>query len=93
MPPPSLSLTELLNAFREDANEPVAAVLLYERQIPADGKDKGMNSLTLIPEINLTIGPKLVVGTDETTNTLLYVDGDNDDDGDLEIHMGLTKEY
>ncbi|CEL62112.1 putative translation initiation factor eIF-2B subunit gamma OS=Schizosaccharomyces pombe (strain 972 / ATCC 24843) GN=tif223 PE=1 SV=2 [Rhizoctonia solani AG-1 IB] len=78
MPPPSLSLTELLNAFREDASEPVAAVLLYERQIPADGKDKG---------------PKLVVGTDETTNTLLYVDGDNDDDEDLEIHMGLTKEF
>ncbi|CAE6345581.1 unnamed protein product [Rhizoctonia solani] len=62
----------------EDVDEPVAAALLYERQIPADGKDKG---------------PKLVVGTDETTNTLLYIDGDNDDDEELEIHMGLTAEY
>ncbi|KDN37333.1 hypothetical protein RSAG8_10221, partial [Rhizoctonia solani AG-8 WAC10335] len=78
IPSPGLSLTTLLNAFREDVDEPVAAVLLYERQIPADGKDKG---------------PKLVVGTDETTNTLLYIDGDNDDDEDLEIHMGLTAEY
>jgi hypothetical protein len=34
-------LSTLLNAFREDVDEPVAAVLLYERQIPADGKDKG----------------------------------------------------
>lgn len=42
MPPPSLSLTTLLNAFREDVDEPVAAVLLYERQIPVDGKDKGL---------------------------------------------------
>ncbi|CAE6491290.1 unnamed protein product [Rhizoctonia solani] len=78
IPPPSLSLTSLLNAFREDVNEPVAAALLYERQIPADGKDKG---------------PKLVVGIDETTNTLLYIDGDNDDDEDLEIHMGLAAEF
>ncbi|CAE6352747.1 unnamed protein product [Rhizoctonia solani] len=78
MPPPGLSLTALLNAFREDVNEPVAAALLYERQMPGDGKDKG---------------PKLVVGIDETTNTLLYVDGDNDDDEDLEIHMGLTAEF
>ncbi|QRW21840.1 translation initiation factor eIF-2B gamma subunit [Rhizoctonia solani] len=78
MPPPGLSLTALLNAFREDVNEPIAAALLYERQIPADGKDKG---------------PKLVVGADEMSNTLLYVDGDNDDDDDLEIHMGLTAEF
>ncbi|KAJ1304956.1 hypothetical protein OPQ81_006088 [Rhizoctonia solani] len=78
MPPPGLSLTKLLNAFREDVDEPVAAVLLYERQIPTDGKDKG---------------PKLVVGMDETTNTLLYIDGDNDDDEDLEIHMGLTAQF
>ncbi|KAH7339991.1 nucleotide-diphospho-sugar transferase [Rhizoctonia solani] len=78
MPPPGLSLTTLLNAFREDVNEPVAAALLYERQIPTDGKDKG---------------PKLVVGVDEATNTLLYIDGDNDDDEDLEIHMGLTAEF
>ncbi|KAL5631137.1 hypothetical protein ACGC1H_006840 [Rhizoctonia solani] len=78
MPSPSLSLTTLLNAFREDVDEPVAAALLYERQIPADGKDKG---------------PKLVVGTDEATNTLLYIDGDNDDDEELEIHMGLTAEF
>ncbi|EUC60644.1 UDP-3-O-[3-hydroxymyristoyl] glucosamine N-acyltransferase [Rhizoctonia solani AG-3 Rhs1AP] len=78
MPSPGLSLTTLLNAFREDVDEPVAAALLYERQIPADGKDKG---------------PKLVVGTDETTNTLLYIDGDNDDDEELEIHMGLTAEF
>ena len=48
MPPPSLPLTTLLNAFREDVDEPVAAVLLYERQIPADGKDKGV--LLLPPE-------------------------------------------
>ncbi|KAG8733352.1 hypothetical protein FRC11_006956 [Ceratobasidium sp. 423] len=78
MPPPSLSLTALLNAFREDVNEPVAAALLHERQLPTDGKDKG---------------PKLVVGMDETTNTLLYIDGDNDDEEDLEIHMGLTAEF
>ncbi|CAE6479701.1 unnamed protein product [Rhizoctonia solani] len=78
MPPPGLSLTALLNAFREDVNEPVAAALLYERQIPADGKDKG---------------PKLVVGTDEATNTLLYIDGDDEDDEDLEIHMGLMSEF
>ncbi|CAE6462552.1 unnamed protein product [Rhizoctonia solani] len=78
MPPPGLSLTTLLNTFREDVNEPVAAALLYERQIPVDGKDKG---------------PKLVVGVDEATNTLLYIDGDNDDDEDLEIHMGLATEF
>ncbi|CAE6360565.1 unnamed protein product [Rhizoctonia solani] len=78
MPSPGLSLTTLLNAFREDVDEPVAAALLYERQIPADGKDKG---------------PKLVVGTDEITNSLLYIDGDNDNDDDFEIHMGLMNEF
>ncbi|KAB5591291.1 UDP-3-O-[3-hydroxymyristoyl] glucosamine N-acyltransferase [Ceratobasidium theobromae] len=78
MPPPTLSLTTILNAFREDVDEPIAAVLLYERQIPVDGKDKG---------------PKLTVGLDETSKTLLYIDGDNDDDDDLEIHMGLTTEF
>ncbi|KAF8602544.1 nucleotide-diphospho-sugar transferase [Ceratobasidium sp. AG-I] len=78
MPPPGLSLTTLLNAFREDVDEPVAAVLLYERQIPADGKDKG---------------PKLTVALDETSKTLLYIDGDNGDEEDLEIHMGLAEEF
>ncbi|QRV79833.1 translation initiation factor eIF-2B gamma subunit [Ceratobasidium sp. AG-Ba] len=78
IPPPSLSLTTLLNAFREDVDEPIAAVLLYERTIPADGKDKG---------------PKLTVGLDEATKTLLYVDGDDDDEDELEVHMGLTTEF
>lgn len=94
MPPPSLSLTTLLNAFREDVDEPVAAVLLYERQIPADGKDKG-TSFSLPTSILLSshLGPKLTVALDETTKTLLYIDGDNGDEEDLEIHMGLTEEY
>ncbi|KAG8704030.1 hypothetical protein FRC08_002489 [Ceratobasidium sp. 394] len=78
IPPPSLSLTTLLNVFREDVDEPIAAVLLYERQIPPDGKDKG---------------PKLTVGLDEATRTLLYVDGDDDDEDELKIHMGLTAEF
>ncbi|KAG8782483.1 hypothetical protein FRC12_020773 [Ceratobasidium sp. 428] len=73
-----LSLTTLLNAFREDVDEPVAGVLLYERPAPGDGKDKG---------------PRLTVGIDEATRTLLYVDGDDDDDDELEIHMGLTTEF
>ena len=39
------------------------------------------------------LGPKLTVALDETTKTLLYIDGDNGDEEDLEIHMGLTEEY
>ncbi|KAG8713121.1 hypothetical protein FRC09_019068 [Ceratobasidium sp. 395] len=78
LPPPSLSLTTLLNAFREDVDEPVAGVLLYERSVSGDGKDKG---------------PKLTIGIDEATKTLLYVDGDDDDEDELEIHMGLTTEF
>ncbi|KAG8700546.1 hypothetical protein FRC09_005893 [Ceratobasidium sp. 395] len=78
LPPPSFSLTTLLNAFREDVDEPVAGVLLYERPVPSDGKDKG---------------PRLTVGINEATRTLLYVDGDDDGEDELEIHMGLTTEF
>jgi hypothetical protein len=39
------------------------------------------------------IGPKLVAGIDEATKSLIYIDGDDDDEDDLEIHMGLTTEY
>ncbi|KAG8741172.1 hypothetical protein FRC10_003217 [Ceratobasidium sp. 414] len=86
IPPPSLSLTTLLNAFREDVDEPIAAVLLYERSVPPDGKDKGIESM-------VCPGPKLTVGLDEATRTLIYVDGDDDGEDELEIHMGLTAEF
>ncbi|KDQ21362.1 hypothetical protein BOTBODRAFT_123066 [Botryobasidium botryosum FD-172 SS1] len=71
IPPPSLPLSKLLNAYRMDTDQPILTALVYERG--ATTKE----------------GPgSLIVGIDEKTNTLMYVDAQDDKD-EVDIRLSL----
>lgn len=95
IPPPDLSLSRLLDAYRMDTEEPILSALLYERgEVVKDGTSPSrFVFLDRLPELtSITLcstGPSLfTVGLGEKNRTLLHTPTEEPGE-DLQLRMSL----